>query len=510
MKVNFRRILHYLWPHLKMHKVSLTLIFLGYGLGVIFDDIVKPLIYKELIDLFSSGLDKDIIFQEALYFVILIFLVVVTFNIGFRTGDFASARFQSKVMKRLYDFTFERLLQHSYHFFSSNFSGSIVAKSRRFVRSYETLADIVSFQIYFSVMVLLGILFILFFKVPLLAYVFLIWSLVYILVTFLFIRKKVNYDAIEAEADSLVSARLSDSISNILNIKIFSSNKKEEDDFREITIDEEIKRRRAWNFGNFQNVVQASMMGVLQVTVVYISIHLWYRGDLSLGMFALLQAYMINLFGLLWNLGHSLTRAAKSLTEMQEVIDIFDTPIDIIDDLKPETLRIKEGHIVFRDVSFSYKHGNIVLENFNLEIASGERVGLVGHSGAGKSTITKLLLRFTDTISGTITIDGQNIRKITQNDLRSVVSYVPQDSILFHRTIKENISYGKPGATMGEIEDVAKKAFAHEFIIKLKHGYDTTVGERGVKLSGGERQRIAIARAMLKNSPIIVLDEATS
>jgi ABC-type multidrug transport system fused ATPase/permease subunit len=181
-----------------------------------------------------------------------------------------------------------------------------------------------------------------------------------------------------------------------------------------------------------------------------------------------------------------------------------------MDPKNPEKPRIKEGHILFKDVSFEYNNGQKLLKNFNLEIKPGESIGIVGHSGAGKTTITKLLLRFSDISKGTITIDGQDIKNITQDDLRNTIAYVPQEPILFHRSIKENIAYGKSNATEKEIIEVAQKAHAHEFIEKLKEGYDTRVGERGIKLSGGERQRIAITRAMIKSAPIIMLDEATS
>ena len=510
MKVNFSRILYYLWPQIKKHWLAFLIILFSYAIGAIFDNILKPLVFKSIIDLFSSNLARSLILNKVMYLFAVVCVIVVIQITAYRIGDYATAFLESKVMKKLYDFTFERLLEHSYHFFSNNFSGSIIAKSRRFSKQFETLMDIVSFQIWFSFVILSGILVVLFIKIPVLAYIFLIWSLLYVCMTVFFVKKKMSYDATEAAADSLVTGRFSDVITNILNIKIFSSNKKEEEDFRNITDDEEYKRLRAWNFANFQNLFQGLMIAILQILVLFIDIHFWYIGKISLGMFVLIQSYMFSLFDILWNLGRSFTRAMKAMTDMQEVVDIFDTPIDILDPKNPEKLNMNKGNILFKNVSFSYKGGIPVLEDFNLEINSGEKVGLVGHSGAGKSTITKLILRFSDTIAGNIMIDGQDIKNVTQNDLRSVVSYVPQESILFHRTIGENISYGKENATREEIIEVAKKAFAHDFIIRLPKGYDTLVGERGIKLSGGERQRVAIARAMLKNSPTLVLDEATS
>ncbi len=510
MKVNFLRIFHYLWPQAKKHRVSLVLVLFAYGVGVALDALLKPLIFKQIIDLFSSSENREIVLHQALYFAAITCVVIFFYNIAYRVGDYSASYFQSKVIKRLYDLTFENLMKHSYHFFSNNFSGSIIAKAKRFARSFEVLSDIIFFQIWFSLITLIGVFIILFFKTQLLAYIFLGWSLFYIGVTLLFVRKKIKYDIAEAAADSMVTGRFSDAILNILNIKIFSSNKKEEQSFRLVTKDQEIKQRNAWNFSNFQNMAQSLMMAVLQVTVLFASIRLWYEGDMSLGMLVLLQTYMLTLFDILWNLARSLTKAMKALTDMKEVVDIFDLPIDIIDPKKPEVLKINKGHIVFQNVSFAYKGGNAVLKNFNLDITPGERIGLVGHSGAGKSTITKLLLRFADTVEGSIIIDGQDIKNLTQNDLRSVISYVPQESILFHRTIGENIAYSKPQATQKEIVEAAKKAHADEFISQMQKGYETMVGERGVKLSGGERQRVAIARAMLKDSPILMLDEATS
>jgi ATP-binding cassette subfamily B protein len=200
--------------------------------------------------------------------------------------------------------------------------------------------------------------------------------------------------------------------------------------------------------------------------------------------------------------------------DAQEMTELFEQPPRIQDEPFAKKTHIRKGRIDFKDVAFQYEDAaagqSNLFDGFDLHVDSGEKIGLVGPSGGGKTTITRLLLRFVDIQRGAITVDGQDIRALRQQSLRQGIAYVPQEPVLFHRSIKENIAYGKPGASDAQVISAAKKSFAHDFIKGLPDGYDTLVGERGVKLSGGQRQRIAIARAMLADAPVLVLDEATS
>src|SRR3990167_8716210 len=507
---SLRKILKYVWPETRGHRLAFFLVFLFYGLAVLLDNIFKPYIYKEIVDSITLNSPSEIIIARLLFLIGIVAIVVLINTTFYRLGDFTNAYFESKVMKKLHDSTLHKLLEHSYSFFTSNFSGSLVAKAKRFVRAFEALQDILSFQIWFSFLGVVGIVIVLLFQVPILGLIFLAWSLIYLGVIVLFIRKTIRLEVIEASADSLVTAHLADTITNILNVKIFTGRQKEEASFAKATADEEIKRRRAWFFINLQNAVQAGLMAILQIAVLYLTIRLWSDGRLSVGTFVLIQTYLMGLFDVLWNLGRSLTRAIKSLSDMKEVVDIFEITPGIIDVPEPEISLISKGEIVFDQVDFEYVKAKVIFNNFNLKIKAGEKVGLVGHSGSGKSTLVKMLLRFADIRGGQILIDGQDITKIKQDDLRSKISHVPQESILFHRSIRDNIAYSNSLVAEEEIIEAAKKAHAHEFISGFKNGYETLVGERGIKLSGGEKQRVAIARAMLKPAPILILDEATS
>jgi len=251
-------------------------------------------------------------------------------------------------------------------------------------------------------------------------------------------------------------------------------------------------------------------MLVFEILIYYLAVRWWQRDLLTVGDFVLIQSYLFSAVMMVWDFGRIMTRVYERLAEAEEMTEILSLPHGVVDNPKAKKLKIKSGGIRFEEVGFRYEEGEKVVKDFNLEVKPGQMVALVGLSGSGKSTLAKLLLRLYDVDEGRILVDGQNIAKVSQESLRKNISLVPQDPILFHRSLMENIRYGRFEASDKEVIGAAKLAYCDGFISKLKDGYQSMVGDRGIKLSGGERQRVAIARAILKNSPILVLDEATS
>lgn len=507
---SLRRIAGYLWPHIRKHKALFYGVFITFGLRVIFGVILKPYYFKEIVDLLSFAGPKEIVEKKLFILVLVIIVLNILVLIVARGGKYILGVFEIQVTRRLRNFSFQMIERQSHSFFANNFVGSLVTKSRRFTGAFETMFDIFIYEFWALFIMLVGMFIVLFQESILVSFIFIAWIFVYITIVLLFVRKKIKYDLIEAKMDSQVGGRLADVFGNILAVKTFSARIRELLSFKKVTRDAADASSASWNFAVKIELIQAVLVVIVQSIVLYILVRLWLLDVISTGTVVLIQTYMMLLFERLWAFSNSLMRFMKSAADMQELVDIFETQVEIQDPLHPETCKISEGRIVMHNVTFAYGEGKDIFKDFNLDIRSGERIGIVGHSGAGKSTIIKLLLRFTDIDTGSIFIDGQDIRGIRQDDLRAVISYVPQEPVLFHRTLKENISYGKPDATDMEIQEAAKKAHVHDFVSKLSKAYETFVGERGVKLSGGERQRIAIARAILKDAPILILDEATS
>ena len=508
--MNLKLIIKYYWPHLKRYKKSSLLVFFSYGLGVVGGGIITPLLYKRIIDIVSTAGHPALVGYALIRTVLFLGLVIFLYNSFYRFGDYALVYSQSHALKDIADDAFQRIVKHSYEFFSNIFTGSLVAKVRRYVRAFEQIYDQFVFAAWMSGLRLIFGFAVLTYFSRVLGMVLLVWLILYIGFTALFVKKKFRKDLLETKANSRTTGVLADVITNVLNVKVFTSQKREFSYFHSVTKEEEKLRRAAWNFQNLQFAFQGYFIALFEFAGMFAAIYLWLQGAVSAGTIFLMQIYIFTSFEVVWNIGRNFTNFMRALAEAKEMIDIFEAPLSVSDPSVPEACKIRKGGIEIKNVSFYYGRGIEVFKDFSLRVGAGEKVGLVGPSGAGKSTITKLLLRFADVQKGEILIDGQNIARMKQDDLRLRIAYVPQDPILFHRSLMDNIRYAKPQATDREAIRAAKLAHAHEFIMSFPEGYTTLVGERGIKLSGGERQRVAIARAILKDAPIILLDEATS
>ncbi len=507
--MNIRLILSYYASFLKDKISSQFLILIFYAFGTIGAGILMPLIYKNIIDVVS--INPADAYTKLLHLIFSLVIINILFEFFYRTADYLMINLQSNILKELHDFSLERLEKHSYSFFSNAFVGGLVAKTKRFVYAFKVLHDIFIDQIWSSFIILIFSFAILFYYSPTLGISFLVWIILYSFLVFILVRWQIPKSLLNARADTKTTSSYADIINNILTVKTFGTSKRELNNFKEITGDQEKKRRSAWIQQSFwNNLFQSIFMSLFEVIIMWLAINLWMEGSISAGTIVLTQLYVIGSFHVVWNISRNIIRASSALTDADEMIKIFEKEIGVKDMKGSKKIDIKKGEIEFKSVSFSYEDSNNVFEDLNLLIKPGEKIALVGHSGAGKTTIIKLLLRFLDIQKGKILIDSQDISKALQEDLRKQISYVPQEPLLFHRTLFENIAYAKKDASLEEVIRASKKARAHEFIERLPLKYNSLVGERGIKLSGGERQRVAIARAILKDSPIVILDEATS
>jgi ATP-binding cassette, subfamily B, bacterial len=427
-----------------------------------------------------------------------------------RVANFTANHTQSLMLADLINNAYGYTLRHSYRFFSGNFSGALVRKIQRLGNSYETIDDAIKYQAIPLLVSVIGTIIIVWQRNVFLVAIIAVWIAVYAAVNVAYARWITPYNEQSAKMDSEVSGFLSDTISNNSNIALFSGLKSEEKSLARLSDKLRKLRRFRWNSYDTMFGIQNALNVAIEIAVLYYAIVFWSRGLLTVGDFVLLQTVLLILFNNLWGLNTIIRRFNDAIADAKEIIEILETPHEITDAPKAKKLKISVGAIAFDNVQFNYNETREVIKNFALEVKPREKIALVGSSGAGKSTIVKLVFRIYDLSGGRIIIDGQDISKVTQDSLHDALAMVPQDPILFHRSLMDNIRYGRRDATDEEVYEAAKKAHCHEFISNLAEGYQTMVGERGIKLSGGERQRVAIARAILKNAPILVLDEATS
>lgn len=440
----------------------------------------------------------------------LIFLgLILAIYVGWRGAGYAGAIFVIKQHMRATEILYDYTVKHSHTFFSDNFAGSVANKIAHAADGSAEMALQVMFDVsrHTTSIIVAGIL--LAVVQPLLALGFFVVIAISVVINYFLVQIRRPMVVAYSEASTKLKGEVIDVITNIQATRQYTNFERERQHIYRHIDDRGRKDIRQWHFAQHINVVNNILALFLTAGVMYATYQLLKIGLATPGeVIIVMMASFTSSYSML-SIGEIFNRLMRYYGETSEGLDGVLKNHEITDQENATHLDIDKADIVWDNVRFEFGE-NTVFDDFNLTITPGQRVGLVGHSGAGKTTFVSLLLRQHDVHGGAIKISGQNIAAVTQDSLRSNVAVVPQEPLLFHRTIAENIAYGKPEATMKEITEVAKKAQAHEFIMALENGYDTLVGERGVKLSGGQKQRVAIARAMLKNAPILILDEATS
>ena len=509
MATDNRKVLKVFWQHLLTYKGRVFLVFVSIALATGLETI-SPWYMKRIFDTLSGGLNSSMAWPIILKALLIILALRLGVWFFWRVCGFLTSNYQPHVMSDLQRTSLNYLLGHSYRFFSNNFAGALVRKVGRFSRGFETLSDEIQFRIWPLALVMIGATVGLYLRFPLMAWIFIAWVVIFIYLNYLSACWKMKIDIQRAAVDSESTGLLSDIMTNAITVKTFSGTAWEKALYQKVMDKWRRLQSLGWYRGETIFAIQGFMFIAIELGLFFFGLKLWVKNIITIGDLVLIQTYLEMVISRLWDIGRSFIKCFESLADAKEMVEIIEMPQEVKDLESKKEIMIEKGKIAFQKVGFNFHANRPILENFNLEIAPHEKIALVGPSGAGKTTITKLLFRFYDVKTGQILIDEQNIAQFDQESLREKIALVPQEPILFHRTLRENIRYGRRDATDEEIMEAARKAHCHEFIEKLPEGYETYVGERGVKLSGGERQRVAIARAILKNAPILVLDEATS
>ena len=463
-----------------------------------------------------SSVPKDLLWQNYTTQLVVLAAVLILSTIFILLQTMFKHQTLAGVFPMRMRWNFHRLmLNQSMSFYQDEFAGRVAAKVMQTALAVRDVwfivADIMVYVVvYFGSMV--GI--VAYFN-SLIAIPFLIWLAAYVASLSYFVPRLSKTSQRQADARSLMTGRITDAYTNISTVKLFSHAGREgayaKDAMHEFIGTVHAQMRLV----SMVEIINHVLNMLLIIGVGLSALYLWSKGQVSVGGVAAATAMSLRLNGISHWVMWEMTSLYEQIGTVQDGMSTLSTHNKIIDAVDAKPLQVTQGKIEFNAVNFNYGTQKTVLKNLNLPIKEGEKVGLVGRSGAGKSTIVNLLLRFYDVENGQILIDGQNIKTVTQNSLRANIGMVTQDTSLLHRSVRDNILYGRPNATEAEMIAAAKRAEAHEFILGLQDakgrtGYDAHVGERGVKLSGGQRQRIAIARVMLKDAPILLLDEATS
>ena len=486
----------------------------GIGLCVLLQtlaDVLVPLYAGKLIDALAAP-DRSVALThalEALGVMVLLGAMLVLFR---HVAFLGIVRLTLAIMSDAMREAFHRVQRFATDWHANTFSGSTVRKITRGVWALDLLNDTLMIALLPSAVVLLGTTVLLGHRWPMMGAIVFIGAVAFVVLACLGSVAYVGPSArLSNQWDTRVGGALADAISCNPVVKAFGAERREDARLSRLVLKWSKRTRRTWNRGTNNGSAQLVALLGLRAAIIGFALFLWWQGEATPGDLAyVLTAYLV-IHGYLRDVGWYIRDLQHAVNEMEELVAIGVEPYGIADRKDARPIVITDGEIVFDNVRFHYPGHDVPLyDGLNVTIEAGEKVGLVGLSGSGKTTFVKLIQRLHDVNGGRILIDGQDIAFSTQSELRSQIAIVQQEPILFHRSLAENIAYGRPGAGMEAIEQAARLANAHDFILRLPKGYGTLVGERGVKLSGGERQRVALARAFLADAPVLILDEATS
>ncbi len=495
------------WKHAMKYPKQVALSFIVGPLSIIGERYIAPIFIASLLTSIQMG---NASLSGSLWLIVGYAAVqLICFVIGYRINLYSMWSVQIYGARDINEEAYRTLSRHSIQFHTNRFAGSMISQVNKASAAFFSFWNMMVFEIMFVVVAIIA---------SLIGIAFISWPLAIILAVFVTISIIVSYLATRfmrprqiarSKAYSKISGQLADSISNMVAVKI-ESKERTEGKRLSIAIEEMLEKEKHVRKGVMTTTTVTSMVvAFARISALVVAIWAVQNHAINAGAVFLLITYTFNLLMEISNVNTALRTVYQISGDTEEILSIMKEPIEVVDTTNKK-LKVAHGEVTIDAISFAHEGGDNLFDNLSLHIPAGQKIGIVGVSGSGKTTLSKLLLRLNDPQDGSIKVDGQDISKVTQASLHDAIAYVPQEPLLFHRSLKENISYSKQQATEAEIQKAAKNAQALEFINKLPEGFETLVGERGVKLSGGQRQRVAIARAMLKDAPILVLDEATS
>nr|WP_246198584.1 ABC transporter ATP-binding protein [Wolbachia endosymbiont of Ctenocephalides felis wCfeJ] len=507
--ITTKQVISFILKMLRPFQFHITIVLLTALVWAV-DVSFNPYLVKVIIDRVSISTANNLfdnIAIPAIFYVLILFVLECIFRLY---NYFFEIKMIPNLRKNIVESSISILLNQDNSYYQNNFSGSLANKVNDLTNYIPDIVQITIDRLVSRALALgIGIYFLWQVHISF-ALLMLTWSAVFVLSSFLLAEKVTNLADAWSELGSSITGKMVDVFSNIMSVRLFASKYQERLSLRAthseaVKVEQRLQWLYTWIFAFY---------GFSFLIMQILNLHFLVKGReqelITTGDFAFVMTVNIAIANFLWMIAKDFSQFSKSWGRITQALRTITAVPEIEDRPDAADLVIKKGEITFDKIHFHYKGAEPIFEDKSVVIESGQKVGLVGYSGGGKSTFVNLVLRLYDVKSGKISIDGQDIRNVTQDSLHRNIGMIPQDPSLFHRTLMENIRYGKADASDDEVIEAAKRAHAHEFISKLPQGYESLVGERGVKLSGGQRQRIAIARAILKNAPILILDEATS